>query len=69
MIVTIRGFNPVHGAVRGTMFGTSGFVHSGRARREEVLDGLDDVRVARGMRRNKPLYVGVPPVDGGGDEV
>ena len=49
------------------LFRASGFVHSGRARREEVLDGL--VGVARGMRRNRPLYVGVPLDDGGGDEV
>ena len=39
-----------------------------RARREEVLDGLV-VTVARGMPRNMPLYVGVPAVGRGGDEV
>ena len=64
--VTKRGFNPVLGVVRVTVLGTGGFVHSGRARREKVLV---DAGVARGVRRNGPLYVGVPAVDGGGDEV
>ena len=52
MIVAIRGFRQALAAV----LGTSGFVHSGRARREKVLEGLLCVS-------------GVLPVDGGGDEV
>ena len=64
-----RGLKPALGVLRATVFGASGFVHSGRARREKVLDGLVDIFVARGLC-NMPLSVsGVPPVNGGGDEV
>ena len=52
------------------VLGTNGFIHSGLARRGKALVVVRRARVvARGMRRNSPLYVGVALDVGGGDEV